>query len=285
MTLGSAGPAAVDAAGYVRVRPVDGSIRYEAWLAFGAGGSGGRVLTVDLGDFTPQGTFASSRVQVLSPSTGPMGANLTPILRSDDCKVTLTDAGRGGSLSCVVREPKEGGNPTHVEATWRAEGPAYAPRGNRVAVTWAFGDHFVSHGTAIGWWDPDREPTPGIYVVPDVRIAGDPLDAETLRIIIRSYTGDGAYSGEDVDPALQNVHGDSPRIASRGITLAAFHDQMAVSTDTTSELWTPIFGPCTATVSNSGTAGSIACAADPQHRNLPTAGSTTLVASWSPAPN
>jgi hypothetical protein len=143
---------------------------------------------------------------------------------------------------------------------------------------------YVSSGTAVTWPDPLREEIDGLYVVPDIRTGGDPMQPEILRIVIRGYAGDGIYTGDGVEASLHNVPARSPRIASSGSILAAAHIETAVSTDPDGDAWTAIFGPCTATISDGGTRGSITCAPDPKRRVLPGAGSTTLDASWSPAP-
>ncbi len=284
VTVGSAAPAATDPTTYVRIRPVDGTRRFEAWLAFGPPDqAGSRALSVELDGFTPSAAYSSARVELLEFSASGSGGSMIETLGSRDCSVTVSDGGRAGSLSCRLGPIKPGGAAvTQVEATWRTS-DVQDLSGRALRVEWVLGDRFVSTGSTIVWRDASLTEVPGLFVLPDIRIAGDGIDAEILRIVVHGYTGDGTYRGDGVEPSLQNVRVRSPRVASSGVTLAVARVQTAVSTDPDNDTWSAIFGPCTATISDGGMTGSIACAADPEHRSLPAAGSTTLVASWGPA--
>lgn len=205
-------------------------LRYELRVHFGPMDSaGGPVLSVDLDQFTAAGRFEATQIRLWElepPSRGSGGGGLVPTLASRDCSVMLEAGGARGSLSCRL-DPgdEEHGlrrDATHVEASWQATAVTMAA-GSPVQVTWALGDRYVSSGTAIGWPDLTLEPNPGLYFVPDVRLRGEPFAPEYLRILIRGYSGDGKYSGDSVDPSIQDAHGDSPNIVSSAIHLAAAH--------------------------------------------------------------
>ena len=285
VTVGAAAAAATDATTYVRIRPVDGTRRYEAWLAFGPPGeAGSRALSVELDGFTPPADYSSARVRLLEFSHGPAGDSMIETRGSRDCRVTVSDGGRAGSLSCQLGPIKAGGGEvTQVEATWRTSDVLDLSRSGPRGALGSSATGSVSTGSTTIWRDASLAEVPGLFVLPDIRIAGEGSDAEILRIVIHGYSGDGTYRGDGVEPSLQNVRVRSPRVASSGVTLAVAHVRTAASTDPDNESWYAIFGPCTATISDGGTTGSIACEADPEHRSLPGAGSTTLVASWSPA--
>jgi hypothetical protein len=190
-----------------------------------------------------------------------------------DCRATIGSDERDGAVDCAIGPwtpvGEDPGSPTgRVSATWRAES-IVRNVGEPVTVTWQLAGSYVSQGSAIVNRLVVEEHDFGIYDVPDVRVGGTPSVPEVLRIHILSFSGDGVYAGDAVLAAIDNVTGMSPQVVVEG--------------QRWSDLWTPLFGECVATIAEPGTSGEISC---PGATDLPVdpgtshAGSTTLRATW-----
>jgi hypothetical protein len=293
--LGLSFSATGDEGAQIRLEPADGGITWSANLPFAieGGGETGSVPPGGEAVSPAPGLPARGLLVVTVPDYRVPGAqgqalvylglgDVRESLQGADCRVVIDADETGGTLTCALREPyDEGAVPTgQLQATWASDA-LERNVGEAVLVTWRLGGSYLSEGQATVYQPITSPLAPGMFAVPDVRTGGSPSEAELLRIRIFAFTGDGVYRGEAVDVSLQGVPRTSPRLIGAGrLPMPATPDEAVRAR----ELWTPVFGECRATITDDGRSGDVVCAPDPQGRDLPYGGSTTLTASWRPAP-
>jgi hypothetical protein len=261
--------------GDVRIEPWAGDVRYAATLPLrlppgpsGAERSGS--LTLEVHGYSGPGAYDTAWARLQSDGT--------ETLALVDCSATVAPGELGGELRCGVDTTGGGamGGPVtvtgHLAATWTA--PVRHDVGDAVEVTWRLSGSYVSEGRAVARWEKSSSHPAGLLWVPDVRLGPDDLEPELLRIVVRGFTGDGRYTGDAVEPSIQNARPDSPRVRGQDPAWATSKEGA----------WTPLFGPCVATIRDGGASGDVTCPADTSLRDMPGAGPTALSASWRPAP-
>lgn len=246
----------------VELRSDLGEFAYVATLPFGDDGSTLMVAVAHPADGTGVGGVITID---LAEKLEDGGVRFVPYTGS--CPVDFADGGRTGSLSCRIPAVDNAASILAVEATWRAD-TVIDLRGRLVRVTWRLGNSLQSEGAATVPWAvvPDRDP--GLLLLPEVGIGGG-VPPAILRLRIVGFHGDGQYSGDAVDPAIDML-GNSSLLVNP-------------TPGDEAEPWTPLFGPCTAVVSQEGAGGTMTCSGDPSIPAGPYGGPTTLIATWAPA--
>ena len=262
----------------VTIKPAGNELEYETIVAFGSVDRM-RRLHVSVPDYLGpgeyrEGTFVAV-VETVPLDSVPLGASPTReiIHRGQDCRVEISGDERHGSVECALTAVEPDAGIIELSASWDVEAVRRMV-GDSVTVRWALGDAYRSEGHATVLWVVNTGLDPGILAVPDV-LVGHAGQSDTLRIVIRGFTGDGAYVGDAVDPSLQDVFGDSPNLR--------LNAQGYEGDPSEAQPWTPIFGACRAIVTDGGRAGSITCPGDASFVDDRTGGPTSLFASWEPA--
>ncbi len=232
-------------------------------------------LTIGIPDYDGPGMHATGVLVSYSRTVLVEGVLTTSATFSGaDCGVEISDDERQGSTSCTLTAEAPASGTVAVTAEWSVP-TVRRSVGSSVRVQWAIGWAYVSSGQATVLASVNTMLDPSILRAAEV-LVGRPGTFDLLRIDIRGFTGDGTYTGESVDPSLQDVVNDS-------LNLRMNLDPNDGIPAPNGEPWTPLFGACTATVGDDGRSGSIRCPGVAGYQDEPTGGSTTLLATWAPA--
>jgi hypothetical protein len=259
----------------VVIEPRVSGIAYQAHLTFAVGDEW-HFLDVSIPAYAGPGTVStgtSVNVSFAVPTGG--GRTTTRSYAAPDCAVVVGPDELTGSTSCTLIGELPDSGSMDISADWtvsavrRSVGPA-------VHVQWSIGGAYVSEGQATVLRAINTGLDPSILRIAEV-LVGHAGTSDLLRLDIRGFTGDGSYSGDAVDPSIQDAFGDSPNLR---MNFAGASGEPIPAEE--HEPWTPVFGQCTATVTDGGASGSIRCPGMAGFEDTRYGGSTTLFVTWQP---
>ena len=265
-----------DLDGVVIEPQADGTkVGYRAMFTFTEGDLGSE-LTVGIPDYAGPGVHTTGAF-VGYTRTVPLDGGLTrtAAFNGRTCRVEISDDELQGSASCTLTAEAPDKGTVDVKAEWIVASVRRSV-GAAVRVHWTLGGAYVSEGQATVLASVNTPLDPSILRVAEV-LVGHPGTSDLLRIDIRGFTGDGTYTGESVDPSIQNVFSDSPNLRINVATPSG-----PTKGPDEREMWSPALGTCTATVRDGGASGEIRCPGYPIE-DSPTGGSVMLFATWEPA--
>jgi hypothetical protein len=235
-----------------------------------------RFLDVSIRGYEGPGTASSGTLVSVTfevPTGG--GFTRTSTYSATACVVEVGPEELTGSTSCALTAEEPDTGTMEIAATWtvtavrRSVGPS-------VHLQWAIGGAYVSEGQATVVRAVNTGLDPSILRVAEV-LVGHAGTSDLLRLDIRGFTGDGSYSGEAVEPSIQDAFGDSPNLR---MNFAGASGEPIPAEER--QPWSPVFGQCTATVADGGGSGTIRCPGVPGFEDTRYGGSTTLFVTWGP---